>query len=158
MPRISGHTVGLHSLAALLALLAGLDLAGIGGALLAVPLAGVLYVLLMAPYSDATGRSEVLVARPRRRPYHLLACQVAQRRGRGTAASARAVETARVAPASNERLATIQEEGAQLRERFDADQAEQAVVPGVAPHERQVPNDPKTPNVALQGDRSIDER
>ncbi len=157
VPRISGHAVGLHPLAALLALLAGLDLAGIGGALLAVPLAGVLYVLLMALYSDATGQSEVLVARPRRRPYDLLARQVAQRRGRGTVGTAEppplAVETARAAPASNERLATIQEEGAQLRDRFDADQAEQAaaeaVAPDVAPHERQAPNDPKAPNVGL---------
>jgi len=160
VPRISGHAVGLHPLAALLALLAGLDLAGIGGALLAVPLAGVLYVLLMALYSDATGRSEVLVARPRRRPYDLLARQVAQRRGRGLGDAARSepptVDTATaepVAPSSNERLAAIQEEGAQLRERFDADQAEQtlaeAVAPGVAPHERQAPNDPKTPIVGL---------
>jgi len=158
VPRISGHAVGLHPLAALLALLAGLDLAGIGGALLAVPLAGVLYVLLMALYSDATGQSEVLVARPRRRPYDLLARQIAQRRSQGTGGTnptaAQAVETAPPAPTpSNERLATIQEEGAQLRERFDADQAEQAVAeavaPDVAPHERQAPNDPKTPNVGL---------
>jgi len=43
VPRVSGHAVGLHPLAALLALLVGLELGGIGGALLAVPLAGVLY-------------------------------------------------------------------------------------------------------------------
>ncbi len=162
VPRISGHAVGLHPLAALLALLAGLDLAGIGGALLAVPAAGVLYVLLMALYSDATGHAAVLAARPRRRPYDLLVRQVAQRRGRGMGGPTRlagspplAVETATAAPtpAPNERLAAIQEEGAQLRERFDADQAEQAVAeaiaPDVAPHERQAPNDPKTPNIAL---------
>jgi len=115
-------------------------------------------VLLMALYSDATGQSQVLVARPRRRPYDLLARQVAQRRGRGAGGTAPtaipAVETAPVAPTpSNERLATIQEEGAQLRERFDADQAEQAVAeavaPDVAPHERQAPNDPKTPTIGV---------
>jgi predicted PurR-regulated permease PerM len=153
VPRISGHAVGLHPLAALLALLAGLDLAGIGGALFAVPLAGVLYVLAMALYSDVTGHSEVLVGRTRRRPYDLLARQVAQRRGRGTTGTASLATAAPESPAANERLATIQEEGVQLRDRFEADQAEQAVAeavtPGVAPHERQAPNDPKTPNVTL---------
>jgi len=155
VPRISGHAVGLHPLAALLALLAGLDLAGIGGALLTVPLAGVLYVLLMAPYSDATGHSEVLVVHPRRRPYDLLARHVVHRRGRGAMETAPLAPATPEPPAANERLATIQEEGAQLRERFDADQAEQAVAeavaPGVAPHERQAPNDPKTPTSRTVG-------
>ena len=81
VPRVSGHAVGLHPLAALLALLAGLDLAGIGGALLAVPLVGVLYVLTMALYSDATGRSRMLVARPR--SYDVLARYVGWRRKGG---------------------------------------------------------------------------
>lgn len=44
VPRISGHAVGLHPLAAMLALIAGLEIGGIVGALFAVPLAGVLWV------------------------------------------------------------------------------------------------------------------
>lgn len=44
VPRISGHAVGLHPLAAMLALIAGLEVGGVVGALFAVPLAGVLWV------------------------------------------------------------------------------------------------------------------
>ncbi|HEY3108366.1 MAG TPA: AI-2E family transporter [Chloroflexota bacterium] len=50
VPRISGEAVGLHPLAAMLALMAGLELAGLLGGLFAVPVAGVLYVLLAALY------------------------------------------------------------------------------------------------------------
>lgn len=46
VPRISGHAVGLHPLAAILALLAGLEVGGIVGALFAVPLAGVAWVFI----------------------------------------------------------------------------------------------------------------
>lgn len=150
VPRVSGHAVGLHPLAALLALLAGLDLGGIGGALLAVPVAGVLYVLLMALHSDATGQSHLFVGRPRRRPYDVLARQIGQRRRPAPALTG--VEMT-AAPGSNARLTALQEEGAQLKEQFDADQVEQAVAeamaPGVAPYERQAPNDPKTPDVEV---------
>jgi predicted PurR-regulated permease PerM len=45
VPRISGHAVGLHPLAAMMALVAGFELAGILGALVAVPVAGVLWAL-----------------------------------------------------------------------------------------------------------------
>jgi predicted PurR-regulated permease PerM len=45
VPRVSGHAVGLHPLAAMMALVAGLELAGIPGALVAVPVAGVLWAL-----------------------------------------------------------------------------------------------------------------
>ena len=51
-PRISGHAVGLHPLGALFALLAGFQLAGLLGGLFAVPLAGVLWVLLGAAYRN----------------------------------------------------------------------------------------------------------
>jgi predicted PurR-regulated permease PerM len=46
VPRISGEAVGLHPLGAMLALMAGFEIAGILGGLFAVPLAGVLYVLV----------------------------------------------------------------------------------------------------------------
>ena len=51
-PRISGHAVGLHPLGAMFALLVGFQLAGLLGGLFAVPLAGVLWVLLGAAYRN----------------------------------------------------------------------------------------------------------
>jgi predicted PurR-regulated permease PerM len=60
-PRISGHAVGLHPLGAMFALLAGFQLAGLLGGLFAVPLAGVLWVLLGAAY-----RNVVVESLPRR--------------------------------------------------------------------------------------------
>ncbi len=159
VPRISGHAVGLHPLAALLALIAGLDLGGIGGALLAVPAVGVLYVLVSALYSDARGQSRMLVNQQRRRPYDFLARQITQRRGRGLAPAlvntATAADEPEPAPVANERLASIQQESEHLQEQFEADQAEQdaaeIVEPGVPPHERQAPNDVKTPPVNVGG-------
>jgi len=50
-PRISGHAVGLHPLGAMFAVLVGVQLAGLAGGLLAVRLAGVLWVLLGAPHA-----------------------------------------------------------------------------------------------------------
>jgi predicted PurR-regulated permease PerM len=49
-PRVTGHAVGLHPLAALFALLVGFEVAGILGGLFAVPIAGVLWVLAVATY------------------------------------------------------------------------------------------------------------
>jgi predicted PurR-regulated permease PerM len=57
-PRISGHAVGLHPLGAMFALLAGFQLAGLLGGLFAVPLAGVLWVLLAAAYRNAIAQTE----------------------------------------------------------------------------------------------------
>jgi predicted PurR-regulated permease PerM len=51
-PRISGHAVGLHPLGAMFALLAGFQLGGILGGLFAVPIAGVLWVLMGAAYRN----------------------------------------------------------------------------------------------------------
>jgi predicted PurR-regulated permease PerM len=62
-PRISGHAVGLHPLGAMFALLAGFQLAGLLGGLFAVPLAGVLWVLLGAAYRNVV----IEPPRPRRR-------------------------------------------------------------------------------------------
>jgi hypothetical protein len=45
--------VGLHPLGALFALLAGFQMAGLLGGLFAVPLAGVVWVLLSAAYRNA---------------------------------------------------------------------------------------------------------
>jgi predicted PurR-regulated permease PerM len=55
-PRISGHAVGLHPLGAMFALLAGFQLAGVLGGLFAVPIAGVVWVLIAAAYRNAVTR------------------------------------------------------------------------------------------------------
>ncbi len=62
VPRVSGHAVGLHPLGALLALLIGFQMAGVLGALFAVPIAGILWVLVGAAY-----RKSVEEPRPPRR-------------------------------------------------------------------------------------------
>jgi len=134
--------VGLHPLGALLALLAGVELGGLGGALIGVPVVGVLWVMAMALYADATGQSRLLAARPRRNRYAALAQGVlARRRGRAGAAAGTAAGTpAPVALASvpepqtiqNERLATIAVAQEQLIEQFEADQATQAATDHVA--------------------------
>ncbi|HEX3246719.1 MAG TPA: AI-2E family transporter [Chloroflexota bacterium] len=61
-PRITGHAVGLHPLAAMFALLAGLQLAGLLGALFAVPVAGIVWVLIAEAYRHAVSE----VPQPRR--------------------------------------------------------------------------------------------
>ena len=48
VPRISGTAVGLHPLAALLAVLVGIEVAGVVGALFAVPLAGLAWSIYRA--------------------------------------------------------------------------------------------------------------
>jgi predicted PurR-regulated permease PerM len=54
-PRILGDAVGLHPLAAMFALLAGYQVAGPLGAVFAVPLAALVWVVLGAAYADMTG-------------------------------------------------------------------------------------------------------
>jgi predicted PurR-regulated permease PerM len=61
-PRITGHAVGLHPLGAMFALLAGFQLAGVLGGLFAVPVAGIIWVLIAAAY-----RNTVTDSVPRRR-------------------------------------------------------------------------------------------
>jgi len=62
-PRITGHAVGLHPVGAILALLAGLELGGILGALFAVPIVGFLWVMVSALYVR-TVNPEAAVAEP----------------------------------------------------------------------------------------------
>jgi predicted PurR-regulated permease PerM len=118
VPRVSGHAVGLHPLAALLALLAGVELGGLGGALIAVPIVGVLYVIALALYLDATGQAQLLGAGAPLRPVPSLR-RVLGRRGKLTASAPPAVAPA--TPVPNERLASIAEDQAHLKAQFDAD-------------------------------------
>jgi predicted PurR-regulated permease PerM len=61
-PRITGGAVGLHPVAALLAIVVGADLGGIVGALFAVPIAGVASVLIAAAWKG-WHREPVVVVR-----------------------------------------------------------------------------------------------
>jgi len=54
-PRITGGAVGLHPVAALLAIVIGADVGGVVGALFAVPFAGVASVLIAAAYKGWRG-------------------------------------------------------------------------------------------------------
>ena len=54
-PRISGHAVGLHPVASILALVAGADLFGLWGAIMAVPLAGLTFVIVSAIVKQLRG-------------------------------------------------------------------------------------------------------
>jgi predicted PurR-regulated permease PerM len=71
VPRVSGEAVGLHPLAAMLALMAGLELAGLLGGLFAVPVAGVLNVLLAAFYRQVRYGSRPPPPPERRRGWRL---------------------------------------------------------------------------------------
>ena len=59
-PRITGGAVGLHPVAALLAIVVGADLGGVVGALFAVPFAGVASVLIAAIWKGWRGEPVVV--------------------------------------------------------------------------------------------------
>jgi len=59
-PRITGGAVGLHPVAALLAIVIGADLGGVVGALFAVPVAGVASVLIAAVWKGWHGEPIVV--------------------------------------------------------------------------------------------------
>jgi predicted PurR-regulated permease PerM len=57
-PRIQGEAVGLHPLAVMFALLAGAQVAGAIGALFAVPLAALVWIVIVAIYRNYVGRPQ----------------------------------------------------------------------------------------------------
>lgn len=126
VPRVSGHAVGLHPLGVLLALLAGVELGGLGGALLAVPVAGVLYVIFLALYSDATGQTQLLGTRRSPSAFNALRQVIGPRRA--PAPPPPPVNTV-TNPVPQERLATLANEQATLSTQFAAQEAAQAVAP-----------------------------
>jgi predicted PurR-regulated permease PerM len=71
-PKVSGHKVGLHPLGSMFALMVGFELAGILGGLVAVPVAGVAWVLVSTAYKhfvdldpvDAVETHETLLETP----------------------------------------------------------------------------------------------
>jgi len=148
VPRVSGHAVGLHPLAALMSLIIGLDLGGIGGALLSVPLAGVAWVMMMALYSDTTGQSSMLVQTQRRTAVKSIRNIIGRRRSQPGTAAAADIDTSAPVPVHNERIAAIKHEQEQLIEQFEADQVGQAVAEhnslSEAPQEEQARHSPET--------------
>ncbi len=56
VPRIVGQAVGLHPMVAILALISGAELAGLWGALFAMPLVGLAAVLGIGAYNELNGR------------------------------------------------------------------------------------------------------
>ena len=132
VPRVSGHAVGLHPLGALVALLYGVEVGGLGGAVLAVPLVGVAWVMVMAVHADTAGQSTLLV-RLRRAPAYVSLAQrmLDQRRGKSGAHATAAVALQAAPPLQNERLAEIAEVREALIEQFEADQALQVATDAV---------------------------
>ncbi len=68
-PRISGRAVGLHPAASLLALITGAELFGFWGAMLAVPVTGLVYVIATAVIHHLTGRAALKLIEPRVRQH-----------------------------------------------------------------------------------------
>lgn len=136
-PRITGHAVGLHPLGALLALLAGVELGGLFGALFAVPVAGILYVLAVAVYWQWQGQAIPAVPeRPapffrwtwgqhRHRPAATLAPRAATLPADPVIAAAATAATAGGDTVPRpETLASLDREAEQLRGRFEQTERE----------------------------------
>ncbi|GCF06612.1 AI-2E family transporter [Dictyobacter arantiisoli] len=70
-PRIVGHAVGLHPVAAILSLLVGAQLFGIFGALLATPVVAAAWVVIASLYRSAHGETADQILAHRREPWSL---------------------------------------------------------------------------------------
>ncbi|MBA2392912.1 MAG: AI-2E family transporter [Ktedonobacteraceae bacterium] len=70
-PRIVGHAVGLHPVAAILALLVGAKMFGALGALLATPAVAVIWVVIASIYRSARGESPDVMLANKRAPWTL---------------------------------------------------------------------------------------
>ncbi len=70
-PRIVGHAVGLHPVAAILSLLVGAKLFGVFGALLATPVVAALWVVIASIYRSARGESADQILARKRAPWTL---------------------------------------------------------------------------------------
>ncbi|GCE47324.1 putative PurR-regulated permease PerM [Thermosporothrix hazakensis] len=68
-PRIVGHAVGLHPVAAILALLVGARLFGVFGALLATPIVAALWVVVSSIYRSARGETPDQILARKRAPW-----------------------------------------------------------------------------------------
>jgi predicted PurR-regulated permease PerM len=117
-PRIMGHAVGVHPIAAILAVLLGAQLDGILGALVAVPLAGIVYVIAQAAYSQLTGQQQTVTV-VKRRPWYAQLLRII-RSGPPTAEEEGADGTTVVTvEAPSNQLASIVHERDVLAEQFE---------------------------------------
>ncbi len=119
----------MHPLGVLLALLTRVALGGLGGALGSVPLAGVLYVIFLALYSDAAGQTSLLKSEPRPSAYSALRQVRGPRRGALVPVAPVSPPPVVPVPVPNERLATIASEQAALSTQFAAQEATQGATP-----------------------------
>jgi predicted PurR-regulated permease PerM len=114
-PRIMGHAVGVHPIVAILAVLLGAQLDGVLGALVAVPVAGIVYVMAQAMYAYATDQHQVVTV-IRRRPFYVRVF----RHLRGDSTATVAEETLRVTvEAPSDQLAGIVHERDVLAEQYE---------------------------------------
>jgi predicted PurR-regulated permease PerM len=67
-PRIVGHAVGLHPIAAILCLIVGVQLFGAFGALLATPIVAAAWVVIVSLYNSAKGKTADQMLEHRRKP------------------------------------------------------------------------------------------
>ncbi|MDQ2807963.1 MAG: AI-2E family transporter [Chloroflexota bacterium] len=119
VPRVSGRAVGLHPLGAMLALIAGVEVGGLGGALISVPLVGMLYVLGLAIYSDMTHQTSIFRTPPRRAVVPSLQAMIGRR---GAPVEPTPPEGTPQA-AIGERLNTLAQDQADRIEQFEAQEA-----------------------------------
>ncbi|GHO87202.1 AI-2E family transporter [Dictyobacter formicarum] len=70
-PRIVGHAVGLHPVAAILSLLVGAKLFGVFGALLATPIVAAAWVVVASIYRSARGETADQILARKRAPWSL---------------------------------------------------------------------------------------
>ncbi len=75
-PRIVGHAVGLHPVAAIMALLVGAKMFGALGALLATPVVAVSWVVIASIYRSARGESPDVMLASKRAPWTFVAPNV----------------------------------------------------------------------------------
>jgi hypothetical protein len=68
-PRIVGHAVGLHPVAAIMALLVGAKLFGVFGALIATPLVAAAWVVVASIYRSARGETADQILAHKRAPW-----------------------------------------------------------------------------------------
>ena len=134
-PKITGHAVGLHPLGALLALVAGAELGGLVGALFAVPVAGILYVLAVAVYWQWQGQRVPDAPQPprgwlgmgrdrdRRQAAAVSPLAAAEASGPVIGAAAAAATAGGETVPRPETLVSLDQQATELRDRFE--QAEQ---------------------------------
>ncbi|MBE3559645.1 MAG: AI-2E family transporter [Ktedonobacteraceae bacterium] len=70
-PRIVGHAVGLHPVAAILTLLVGARLFGVFGALLATPIVAAIWVVIASVYRSARGETADQILAKKRAPWQI---------------------------------------------------------------------------------------